>query len=39
MKWKHALNEGYGYIQMGLQVYATGKSLYQAGQAILPLLI
>ena len=39
MKWMHALQEGYGYIQKGLQVNATGKSLYQAGQVILPMLL
>ena len=39
MKWKHALNEAHGYIQKGLQVYATGNQLYDVGKVMIPMLI
>lgn len=39
MKWSHTLNEGLGYVKTGLHVYATGKQLFQIGQAVIPMLI
>ena len=34
MKWKHALDEGLGIVKKGIEVYNTGKALYQAGSTL-----
>ena len=39
MKWKHALDEGLGAVKKGIEVYHTGKALWEVGKMIVPLLI
>ena len=39
MKWKHALDEGLGIVKKGIEVYDTGKALYNIGRVVVPMLI
>ena len=39
MKWKHALDEGLGAIQKGIEVYHTGKALWEIGKVVVSMLI
>ena len=39
MKWKHAPDEGLGAVRKSIEVYHTGKALWDIGKAIVPMLI
>ena len=39
MKWKHALDEGLGAVKKGIEVYHTGKALWEIGKIVVPMLI
>ena len=39
MKFKHALDEGLGIVKKGIEVYNTGKALYNIGRVVVPMLI
>ena len=39
MKWKHALDEGLGAVKKGIEVYHTGRALWEIGKVVVPMLI
>ena len=39
IKWKHALEEGLGTIKKGLEIYQTGKALFNVGRVVIPMLL
>ena len=39
MKWKHALDEGLGAVKKTIEVYHTGKALWEIGKVVVPMLI
>ena len=39
MKWKHVLDEGLGAVKKGIEVYHTGKALWEIGKVVVPMLI
>ena len=38
MKWKHALDEGLGAVRKVIEVYHTGKALWEIGKVVVPML-
>ena len=39
MKWKHALDEGLGAVKKSIEIYQTGKALWEIGKVVVPMLI